>query len=249
MLEPRRVAAGRLLSGWRPSSARRRAAGSATASGASRGGQPDRGGDRGHPDPDGPVRRRAPGIGCLIFDEFHERALQADLGLASPSRSAPPCVPTCFSSRHVRDPRCRPRGGPDGDAPILDRRGARLPVETRWLDRPRSRAARLEDAAADLVLEAPPRPEGRGALLPGQAEIARTAARLCAPPRPGCPAPAPAWRSALRRAARCAGRRSPGAASSVPATAIAETSLTIPDIRWWSMPAGPAAPATIPAPA
>ncbi|MDF3607221.1 hypothetical protein PE067_14460 [Paracoccus sp. DMF-8] len=34
-----------------------------------------------HPDPDAPIRTRAlDGIGCVIFDEFHERSLNADLG-------------------------------------------------------------------------------------------------------------------------------------------------------------------------
>jgi len=30
------------------------------------------------------------GYGCVIFDEYHERSLQADLGLACALRSAPP---------------------------------------------------------------------------------------------------------------------------------------------------------------
>jgi ATP-dependent helicase HrpB len=43
---------------------------------------PDRGGDRGHPDTDAAIRPDLPGIGAVIFDEFHERSLNADLGLA-----------------------------------------------------------------------------------------------------------------------------------------------------------------------
>src|SRR5690606_38993879 len=43
---------------------------------------PHRGRHRRHPDPDDPGRPGAGGVGALVFDEFHERHLSADLGLA-----------------------------------------------------------------------------------------------------------------------------------------------------------------------
>jgi ATP-dependent helicase HrpB len=117
-----------------------------------------------------------------------------------------------------------------GDAPVLTAEGRAFPVETRWLDRPRG-AERLEAAVAALTLAALAETEG-GLLvfLPGQAEIARTAARLAPRLPPGVVLqplhgglPFAAQRAALVPLA--AGRKL------VLATAIAETSLTIPDVR------------------
>lgn len=172
-----------------------------------------------------------PGIGCLIFDEFHERALQADLGLALALeiRAAlrPDLLLLVMSATLDADPVAVLMG----DAPILTAEGRAFPVETRWLDRPPIPGGRLEDAAADLVLEALAATEGGGLVfLPGQAEIARTAARLA--PRLGPDVrlqplhgglPFAEQRAALAPLSR--GRKL------VLATAIAETSLTIPDIQ------------------
>ena len=176
-----------------------------------------------------------PGVGCVIFDEFHERALQADFGLALvlEIRAAlrPDLRLLVMSATLDAGPVAELMGG----APVITAEGRAWPVETLWLDRPWSsgagRVPRLEDAAADLVLRALGGTEG-GVLvfLPGQGEIGRVAARLggrlpegmvVQPLHGGLP-------FAKQRAALAP---MPGARKLVLATAIAETSLTIPDVR------------------
>ena len=124
-----------------------------------------------------------PGVGCVIFDEFHERALQADLGLALALEARGALRPDLRLLVMSATLDAAPVAALMDDAPVLTAEGRACPVETRWLDRPWSggpgQGPRLEDAAAELVLAALAETEG-GALvfLPGQAEIARTAARL-----------------------------------------------------------------------
>jgi ATP-dependent helicase HrpB len=176
-----------------------------------------------------------PGVGCVVFDEFHERALQADLGLALTleARGAlrPDLALLVMSATLDAGPVAALMGG----APVLTAEGRVHPVETRWLERPWSGGGgpgpRLEEAVAGLVLRALGETEG-GMLvfLPGQGEIARTAARLAGrlPPEVRLQAlhgglPFAEQRRVLAPLAE--GRRL------VLATAIAETSLTIPDVR------------------
>jgi len=173
-----------------------------------------------------------PGIGTLIFDEFHERSLHADLGLA-----------LAWQARGVLRPDLRllvmsatldaaPVAALLGEAPVLVAEGRAFPVGTRWLDRPLPAGARLEPAAAALVARAVGETAG-GVLvfLPGEGEIRRVAAALAGRLPEDCDIrplygalPFAAQRAALAPAAE--GRR-----KVVLATAIAETSLTIPGIR------------------
>ena len=173
-----------------------------------------------------------PGVGCVIFDEFHERSLQADLGLALTIEARGALRPDLAVLVMSATLDAGPVAALLDDAPVVTAEGRAFPVETRWLERPWSAdAARLEAAVAETVLGALAGTEG-GVLvfLPGQAEIARTAARLA----PRLPAgvelqqlhgglPFAAQRRVLGPLA--SGRRL------VLATAIAETSLTIPDVR------------------
>ena len=175
-----------------------------------------------------------PGIGCLIFDEFHERGLHADLGLALALEARAALRPDLFLLVMSATLDAAPVAALMEDAPVLTAEGRAYPVETRWLDRPWRGAGgdvRFEAAAADLTLAALAESEG-GVLvfLPGQAEIARTAARLAPRLAPGVVLQSlhgglgfAEQRAALEPLAR--GRKL------VLATAIAETSLTIPDIR------------------
>jgi ATP-dependent helicase HrpB len=173
-----------------------------------------------------------PGVGCVIFDEFHERALQADLGLALALEARDALRPDLRLLVMSATLDAAPVAALMDDAPILTAEGRAYPVDTRWLDRPwTGRGARLEEAVADLALSALAETEG-GALvfLPGQAEIARAAARLAPRLPPGIVLqplhgglPFAEQRRAL--APLPEGRRL------VLATAIAETSLTIPDVR------------------
>ncbi|MFO1210111.1 MAG: ATP-dependent helicase HrpB [Amaricoccus sp.] len=174
------------------------------------------------------------GVGCVVFDEFHERSLQGDLGLALALEVRGALRPDLALLVMSATLDAMPVAALV-DAPVVTAEGRAFAVETRWLDRPWSGAPgqgpRLEAAVADLVLAALAETEG-GVLvfLPGQAEIARTAARLS----PRLPAGAvlqalhgglPFERQRAVLAPLAEGRRI------VLATAIAETSLTIPDVR------------------
>ncbi|WP_209427257.1 ATP-dependent helicase HrpB [Pararhodobacter sp. SW119] len=171
------------------------------------------------------------GIGAVIFDEFHERSLNADLGLALvlEARSAlrPDLRLLVMSATLEAGPVADLMGG----APVLTAEGRAFPVETRWLDRPLTRETRLETATADLILQALAACDG-GVLvfLPGEGEIRRTAAALSGRlpqdvtlhPLYGA-LPFAQQRAAIAPA--LAGQKL------VLATSIAETSLTISDIR------------------
>jgi ATP-dependent helicase HrpB len=169
------------------------------------------------------------GIGTVIFDEFHERSLNADLGLALTweTRSAlRPDLRVVVMSATLD---AGPVAALLDDAPILDAAGQAHPVETIHLDRPLPRDQRFEDAAAGLVRRA--LDEARGGVLvflPGAAEIRGVGARLAGVPgvvvRPLYGALPPA-------AQRAAIAPSGGARKIVLATSIAETSLTIEDVR------------------
>jgi len=171
------------------------------------------------------------GVGCVIFDEFHERSLNADLGLALTweARQAlrPDLALVVMSATLDAEPVAALLDG----APILRSEGRAYPVETRWLGRPLATGTRLEAAVAALVEEAVAATEG-GVLvfLPGEAEIRRTEAALRdrLPPGVHLRPLFGAMEFAAQRAAiaPCAQGR-----KVVLATSIAETSLTIEDIR------------------
>ena len=169
------------------------------------------------------------GVGAVIFDEFHERSLAADLGLA-----------LCLEIRAaLRDDLvlvvmsatldAAPVAAFIGDAPVVTSTGRAFAVETRWLGRSLAATSRFEVAMAAQIraaLEAVPE-GGLLAFLPGEPEIRRVAAALGH--LPGCTV-VPlfgAMEFAAQRAALgpVVGRRV------VLATSIAETSLTLPDIR------------------
>jgi len=172
-----------------------------------------------------------PGVGLVIFDEFHERSLNADLGLAlawEVRQALRPDLQLLVMSATLD---AGPVAALLDDAPLLTSEGRAFPVETRHLDRPVAKDRRLEDAVADLVLTAMAETEG-GCLvfLPGEGEIRRVAAKLqgALPGDVVLHTLFGAMRIEDQRAAirpACNGRKL------VLATAIAETSLTIEDVR------------------
>ncbi|ETD87494.1 ATP-dependent helicase HrpB [Rhodobacter capsulatus] len=171
------------------------------------------------------------GIGCVIFDEFHERSLNADLGLALVWEARTALRPDLMLVVMSATLDAAPVAALLDAAPILRSEGRAFPVETRWLGRPLAPGMRLEPAVAGLVEQALAETTG-GVLvfLPGEAEIRRTESLL----RDRLPAGVQlrplfgAMDFAAQRAAiaPCADGR-----KVVLATAIAETSLTIQDIR------------------
>ncbi len=167
------------------------------------------------------------GVGVVIFDEFHERSLDADLGLALvwEVRGALREDLGVVVMSATLD--AGPVAALLGDAPVVTSAGRAHPVEARWLDRPVPKGRRFEEAMADLISRAVAEEAGGVlAFLPGEGEIRRVAARLDLPGvevRPLYGAlPFAEQRAAIRPAA---GRKV------VLATAIAETSLTIEDVR------------------
>ena len=170
------------------------------------------------------------GIGAVIFDEFHERSLNADLGLAL-------CLEITGALRDdliLVAMSATLDAGPVADlmdAPIVTSEGRSYPVEMLWLDKPVGKSVRFESAMADLIQTAA-RDNSGGilAFLPGEGEIRRVQAALEGRLPKGCiirplfgAMPFKAQQDAIRP--ETAGRKV------VLATSIAETSLTIEDIR------------------
>lgn len=172
-------------------------------------------------------------VGVVIFDEFHERSLHADLGLA-----------LCLQSQSVlRDDlrilvmsatlEAEPVAAIMNDAPVITSEGRSFPVETRFAVRKpegriepavaRSIAHTLEHDTGDLLV-----------FLPGEGEIRRVEALL---------KESDAMNSASVRIAPLYGNlpqeaqdlaiapSKPGERKVVLATAIAESSLTVEGVR------------------
>ncbi len=171
------------------------------------------------------------GIGAVIFDEFHERSLNADLGLALTWEARGVLRPDLLLLVMSATLEAQPVAAMLDAAPVVSSAGRAFPVETRWLDRPVPKAIRFEAAAADLVARAAADSSG-GVLvfLPGEGEIRRVEAALAGRLPPDC-AVRPLYGAmdfaAQRRAIAPAGT----GRKVVLATAIAETSLTIEDVR------------------
>ena len=172
-----------------------------------------------------------PGVGALIFDEFHERSLNADLGLALAWEARAVLRPDLWLLVMSATLDAAPVAALMDDAPVLTAEGRAFPVETRWLDRPLPPAARFLPAAADLVARAVAETEG-GVLvfLPGEGEIRRMAAALDGRLPPGCHVH-PLYGAMKLADQRAAIAPAASGRTLVLATAIAETSLTIEDVR------------------
>ncbi len=171
------------------------------------------------------------GIGLVIFDEFHERNLDADLGLAL-CREAQAAFNESLRllvMSATLDP--APVATLLGNAPLIRCEGRAFPVETRYL--PPRPPYPIERAVADAILRSCTAQEGNIlAFLPGAPEIRRVARLLAEASLP------PAWEVAplyghLTREQQDAAIAPPPAGQNkiVLATAIAETSLTIEGIQ------------------
>ncbi|MGE0055066.1 MAG: ATP-dependent helicase HrpB [Hyphomicrobium sp.] len=169
-------------------------------------------------------------VGAVLFDEYHERSLDADLGLALAldARSAlRPDLRVLVMSATLDGARV---SSLLGGCPVITSEGRAYPIETRYLGRT---AARIEDDVADAVMRALREETGSVlAFLPGQGEIVRTAERLEARLQDPSVELAPLY-GALDMAAQDRAVSPPpqGRRKVVLATAIAETSLTIEGVR------------------
>lgn len=176
------------------------------------------------------------GVGAVLFDEFHERSLDADLGLALARETQgllredlrllvmSATLDIAGVSRLLAD------DAGEG-APVIEAEGRMFPVETRYLGR--KAVERIEDATAWAVLQALGG-EGGSLLvfLPGQGEIHRTAQRLAErlhdPAVDVVPLYGALDKDIQDRAIQPA---APGRRKVVLATSVAETSLTIEGVR------------------
>ncbi len=172
------------------------------------------------------------GISAVIFDEFHERSQEADLGLAL-------CLDIqqglredlkliVMSATLDGENVARLMGG----APIVTSQGRTYPVDLRYLNRPPPATAPIERTVADAILQAVQQESGSIlAFLPGAGEIERCAAivrglglgqNVIIAPLYGMMRSADQDQAILSAPA--------GKRKIVLATAIAETSLTIDGI-------------------
>ncbi|PTM60154.1 ATP-dependent helicase HrpB [Phreatobacter oligotrophus] len=171
------------------------------------------------------------GVAAVLFDEFHERSLDADLGLAlalDTQSALRDDLRILVMSATLDGARV---AALLGGAPVVESAGRAFPVVTRHVGR--DPAARLEDEVARTVRRALAE-EGGSALvfLPGAAEIRRTAELLAATVKDPAVDIVPLF-GALDRAEqdRAIEPAAPGRRKVVLATSIAETSLTIEGVR------------------
>jgi len=170
-------------------------------------------------------------IGCVIFDEFHERSLNADLGLAL-------CIE---SQQNLREDLrllvmsatldLQPLARLLDDAPIVTAAGRSFDVETRYVAR--RAELHLEQQTAQVVRTAL-REHGGDILcfLPGAAEIRRVQRALeDAGSDPGVQVRPLYGELAGAEQDAALAPAAPGSRKVVLATTIAETSLTIEGIR------------------
>jgi len=171
------------------------------------------------------------GVGALIFDEFHERSLNADLGLALAWEVRGALRPDLMVVVMSATLDAAPVAALLDAAPVITSQGRAFPVETCWLARPPAASMRYEAAVAALVAEAVAHHAG-GVLvfLPGEGEIRRVEALLAGRLGDGCVV-RPLFGAMDFDTQRAAIAPAASGRKVVLATSIAETSLTIEDIR------------------
>jgi ATP-dependent helicase HrpB len=171
------------------------------------------------------------GVAAVLFDEFHERSLDADLGLAlalDAQQGLREDLRLLVMSATLDGARVRALLG---DASLIESKGRAFPVATRYVGR--NPGARIEDEVARVTLDALERESGSILVfLPGQGEIRRVAEVLGARIKRSDVDIAPLYGALDSRAQDLAIAPSPvGRRKIVVATSIAETSLTIEGVR------------------
>ncbi|MCG2631728.1 ATP-dependent helicase HrpB [Bradyrhizobium sp. WYCCWR 13023] len=171
------------------------------------------------------------GVAAILFDEFHERSLDADLGLALARdaqlglREDLRILVMSATLDGARVARLL------GEAPVVESEGRAFPVETRYLGRKAD--APVERQMADAIASALRADSGSVlAFLPGAAEIRRTQNFLAERVQDASTEIVPLF-GALDAAVqdRAISPAPRGMRKVVLATSIAETSLTIEGVR------------------
>lgn len=169
-------------------------------------------------------------IAAVIFDEFHERSLDADFGLAlalDVQAALRPDLKLLVMSATLDGARVARLLG---DAPVLESKGRSFPIDIRY--RERKPDERIEDAMSKAIRDTLADETGSIlAFLPGQREIERTAEAL----QGRVPADTlivPLYGALEGRDQDAAIKPAPpGKRKVVLATSIAETSITIDGVR------------------
>ncbi|KRB63018.1 ATP-dependent helicase [Rhizobium sp. Root708] len=170
------------------------------------------------------------GVSTVIFDEFHERSLDADFGLAlaldvqSALRDDLRILVMSATLDVARVAALL------GEPPVIESLGRSFPIDIRYQDRPSGE--RIEDTITRAIVDAHTGEQGSIlAFLPGQAEIARTAERLEGRFGPQTII-APLYGNLTQKEQDAAIRPADaGTRKIVLATSIAETSITIDGVR------------------
>jgi ATP-dependent helicase HrpB len=171
------------------------------------------------------------GIAAVLFDEFHERSLDADLGLAlarDAQQGLREDLKILVMSATLDGARV---AALLGNAPVVESEGRAFPVDTRYLGR--DQRARIEPQMADAVQRALRADTGSVLVfLPGAAEIRRTETLLKERIEDKTVDIVTLF-SALdaREQDRAISPSPPGRRKVVLSTSIAETSLTIEGVR------------------
>jgi ATP-dependent helicase HrpB len=169
--------------------------------------------------------------GIVLFDEFHERSLQADTGLA-----------LCLEAQRLFRPDLRllvmsatldvaPVADLLNKAPVISSEGQLFPVETRYLDQPLQ--GPLDVVVGRVVRQSLARDDGSLLVfLPGMAEIRRVERKLLDADLGSAVVIAPLHGDLPQEAQdRAIAPTKAGIRKIVLATSIAETSLTIEGVR------------------
>ena len=170
-------------------------------------------------------------VAAVLFDEFHERSLDADLGLALALEAQAILRPDLRLLVMSATLDAAPVAALMGEAPVIESLGRQHPIETRYLGRdPR---LHLEDQVARAVGKA--LADESGSLLvflPGQGEIRRVERLLAERIRQPAVDLEPLYGALdFAEQARAIAPPAAGRRKVVLATSIAETSLTIEGVR------------------
>ena len=169
------------------------------------------------------------GVAAVIFDEFHERSLDADLGLAlarDVQQGLREDLRILVMSATIDGARIAKLLG---DAPVIASEGRAFAVETRYAGRD---ARPIEPQVADTIMRAMRADTGSLlAFLPGAAEIRRTKTLLEGRTEPTTDVVALYGALAGDEQDRAIAPALPGRRKIVLATSIAETSITIEGVR------------------
>jgi ATP-dependent helicase HrpB len=166
------------------------------------------------------------GVNLVIFDEVHERSLEADLALAlvrDLQRTLRPELRILAMSATAEAEKFATLL----EAPVIESQGKMFPVEVKHAKRDIMSPRDLPEAAAKAVREAlVEHPGDILVFLPGMAEIRRTEQAL-----ERCPALVLPLHGDLSREAQDRALREHPERRVVLSTSIAETSLTVPGVR------------------